>query len=212
MPRSHRRGTGAVVRGPLRGRVRASGSAHGRVVQADGLAGYRAPDGESAHPRVGIPRTLLFYELFPYWHRLLAELGADVVLSDPTNPRTVRDTQAHTPAETCFPVKLMQGHVLNLVEKGVDWVFLPSVVSREAAPGQENSTLCPFIQSVPHLVMANLDLAARGVGALSGPIYLDETRTLPNEARRARMRLSTSHPCWLGDRAGRQLGPRQLAE
>jgi len=134
---------------------------------------------------VGIPRTLLFYELFPYWHRLLVELGADVVLSDPTNPRTVRDTQAHTPAETCFPVKLMQGHVLNLVEKGVDWVFLPSVVSREPAPGQENSTLCIFIQSVPHLVLANLDLAAHGVGALHGTLYLDERRTLAAESRRA---------------------------
>jgi predicted CoA-substrate-specific enzyme activase len=149
------------------------------------LAGHRAPEPESTRPRVGIPRTLLFYELFPFWHRLLVELGADVVLSDATNPRTVRDTQAHTPAETCFPVKLMQGHVLNLVEQGADWVLLPSVVSREPAPGQENSTLCPFIQSVPHLVLANLDLAARGVGALHGPIYLDERRTLATEARRA---------------------------
>jgi len=140
--------------------------------------GYEPPDRDSTRPRVGIPRALLTYDLFPYWHRFLVELGADVVLSDPTNPRIVRDTRENTPAETCFPVKLMQGHVLNLIGKGVDFVFLPSVVTREGpAPGQENNTHCPFIQAVPHLVASGLDLAGRGVRVLSGPVYLHDRRS-----------------------------------
>ena len=42
------------------------------------MEGYQAPRGPSTRPRIGIPRTLLFYDLFPYWHRFLVELGADV--------------------------------------------------------------------------------------------------------------------------------------
>lgn len=138
---------------------------------------YELPDGGSGRPRIGIPRALLFYDLFPYWHRFLVELGADVVLSDATNPRTVHDTWENAPAETCFPVRLMQGHVLDLVRKNVDFVFLPSVVTPETStPGQANSTLCPFIQAVPHLVAHGLGLAERGVSVLSGPVYLDHKR------------------------------------
>jgi predicted CoA-substrate-specific enzyme activase len=135
--------------------------------------GYEPPVKGSGRPRVGIPRTLLFYDMFPYWHRFLVELGVDVVISDVTNPRITRDTAEHTPAETCFPVKLMQGHTLDLMAKGVDYLFLPSVVNREnPAPGQENNKYCPFIQTVPHLVMNSLHPAERGVQVLSGPVYL----------------------------------------
>jgi predicted CoA-substrate-specific enzyme activase len=142
------------------------------------MRGYEAPLKGSTRPRIGIPRTLLFYDLFPYWYRFLVELGADVLISDPTNPRIVRDTWEHAPAETCFPVKLMQGHAMDLLDKGVDFLFLPSVVTREdPAPGQESNTHCPFIQAVPHLVVAGLGLAQRGVRVLSGPVYLDGERS-----------------------------------
>jgi predicted CoA-substrate-specific enzyme activase len=141
------------------------------------MRGYEPPGRESTRPRVGIPRTLLFYDLFPYWHRFLVELGADVVISDATNPRIVRDTWENAPAETCFPVKLMQGHVLDLIARGVDFVFLPAMVTREGtAPGQENNTQCPFIQAVPHLVASGLDLAGRGVRVLGGAIYMHHRR------------------------------------
>ncbi len=136
------------------------------------LRGYEPPASGRSRPRVGIPRTLLFYDMFPYWHRFLSELGCDVVLSSPTNPRLVQDTWENTPAETCFPVKLMQGHTLDLLRQGVDWLFLPSVVSREnPAPGQQHNTYCPFIQAAPQLVINSL-LRQSNVPALSGPVYL----------------------------------------
>jgi predicted CoA-substrate-specific enzyme activase len=145
------------------------------------MRGYQEPErGTQARPiasraRVGIPRALLFYEFFPFWHRFLVELGAQVVVSDPTNPRTVRETQENAAAETCFPVKLMQGHVLNLMSKAVDWVLLPSVVGHpDPVADRERSIYCPYIQSVPHLVLANLGLAERGVGVLGGLVYLDD--------------------------------------
>jgi predicted nucleotide-binding protein (sugar kinase/HSP70/actin superfamily) len=142
------------------------------------MRGYVTPQEPGTRPRIGIPRTLLFSDLFPYWHRFLVELGADVVLSDPTNPHIVRNTREYAPAETCFPVKLMQGHCIDLLDKGVDFLFLPSIVTREhPAPGQESNTHCPFIQAAPHLVVSGLDLNERGVRVLSGPIYLDDKRS-----------------------------------
>ena len=139
------------------------------------MRGYEPPLENSGRPRVGIPRALLFYDMFPYWHRFLVELGLDVVLSDVTNPRTVQNTREHTPAETCFPVKLMQGHTLDLLARDIQYLFLPSVVTREnPAPGQANNTHCPFIQTVPYLVMNSLHPGERGVQVLSGPVYLLE--------------------------------------
>ncbi|MBN1579612.1 MAG: CoA activase, partial [Anaerolineae bacterium] len=141
------------------------------------LRGYEPPAPDSGRPRVGLPRALLFYDMFPYWHRFLVELGVDVVLSDVTNPRIVEDTWEHAPAETCFPVKLMLGHVLDLCHKGVEFVFLPSVITgQNCAPGQKNNTYCPLIQSVPHLVSAGLDLSAYGVRMLGGPVHLLDQR------------------------------------
>ncbi|MFL7807084.1 MAG: acyl-CoA dehydratase activase, partial [Anaerolineae bacterium] len=134
------------------------------------MQGYTPPAEGSGRPRVGVPRALLFYDMFPYWHRFLTELGADVVLSETTNPHIVQQTREHTPAETCFPVKLMQGHALDLLAKDVDYVFLPSVMAREApAPGQAHNRHCPFIQAAPHLVVNNLRPSAPGlVGHANG--------------------------------------------
>jgi predicted CoA-substrate-specific enzyme activase len=148
------------------------------------MQGYQPPVEGSGRPRVGLPRALLFYDLFPYWHRFLVELGADVVLSDVTNPRILQETREHTPAETCFPVKLMQGHALDLMAKGVDYLFLPSVTTRGGpAPGQGHNKHCPFIQAAPHLVVNSLcpGRDATGVGALSGPVDFLNPRTLHRE-------------------------------
>jgi predicted CoA-substrate-specific enzyme activase len=117
--------------------------------------------------RVGIPRSLVFYDLFPYWRTFFETLDLEVVLSDATTPQTIRAAQEQAVAETCFPVKLVYGHVADLFEKQVDFVFLPSVINREnAAPGQPNNQYCPYIPAVSHLVTANVDFAARGVRPL----------------------------------------------
>ena len=32
-------------------------------------------------------------------------------------------------AETCFPMKVALGHVLNLLTKNIDFLFLPSIIN-----------------------------------------------------------------------------------
>jgi len=76
-------------------------------------------------PRVGVPRSLLFHDLYPLWHAVLAELGCEIVLSEPTNKKIIHAGAEQSVAETCFPVKVALGHVLDLLEKDIDFIFLP---------------------------------------------------------------------------------------
>lgn len=148
-----------------RGRsARAELTDHFAERQALLMGGYTEPQPGTGRPRVGIPRVLVFYDLFPFWRTFFDALGFDVVLSEPTNPRLVRLAQEAAAAETCFPVKLAFGHALDVLEKGVDFLFLPSVINRENfRPGQINNQYCPFIPAVSHLITATIDLEARGV-------------------------------------------------
>jgi predicted nucleotide-binding protein (sugar kinase/HSP70/actin superfamily) len=128
--------------------------------------------------RVGIPRVLTFHELFPFWRAFFRHLDMDVVLSDETGPRIVQRTARAAASETCFPVKLVSGHVLDLLEKDVDDVFLPAVLDREnSAPGQPHSHYCPLIPASGYLARAQLEVGKRGARILAFPFSLAERRT-----------------------------------
>ncbi len=126
-------------------------------------------------PRVGIPRAHLFHELFPFWHALFTELGCRVVLSDPTNKHIIHEGAERSLAETCFPCKVLLGHVLNLLEdKDIDYIFLPSVINLpKLDPEMTDSFVCPYVQSSPYWLRAGIDFEEYGVEVLSPVIYLD---------------------------------------
>lgn len=127
------------------------------------MGDYVAPEGRrSGRTRVGVPRMLLFYDMFPYWRAFLGSLGMDVVISDATSPAIVNRSLEHTTAETCFPAKLAYGHVLDLFDKDVDLVLLPSVMNRDSIPrGQRESNYCPYIPATSYMVAAQIDLQQR---------------------------------------------------
>jgi predicted CoA-substrate-specific enzyme activase len=131
------------------------------------LAGYRSPGPRNGRRRVAIPRSLIAYDLFPYWRTFFDELDLEVVLSEPTNPGTIRAAQERAVAETCFPVKLVYGHVDELLGSDADFVFLPGVINRENhAPGQPNNQYCPYIPAISYMVDASVDLEAHGIRPL----------------------------------------------
>jgi predicted CoA-substrate-specific enzyme activase len=109
-------------------------------------------------PEIGIPRILYFHEMFPYWKAFFTELGYRVVLSDATNKELIRKGVENVVAETCFPIKVSHGHVLNLLEKGVKQIFLPSIVNlKPSHPEIPNSAACPYAQSFPYAVPSSID-------------------------------------------------------
>jgi predicted CoA-substrate-specific enzyme activase len=121
------------------------------------MEGYKENvTGEGA--TIGIPRALMvFYQQFPFWRTFFEELGFRVVISRESDKTLVNQSIETITTETCLPVELMHGHVIDLIEKGVDYIFLPFVVNGKAREGNKTFNCnCPWIQTYPFMVRAAL--------------------------------------------------------
>ena len=78
---------------------------------------------------IGIPRALIYYNYFPFWFGFFDSLGIKIILSDKTTKQTMSEGSSLVVTETCLPIKVYVGHVLNLLDKGVDTIFVPSIQS-----------------------------------------------------------------------------------
>ncbi|HZP01143.1 MAG TPA: acyl-CoA dehydratase activase [Terriglobia bacterium] len=105
-------------------------------------------------PVVGIPRTLYYYDRFPFWCAYFRELGFDVTVSPPTDRKISAVGEEITIAQPCFPVIVAHGHVMDLLEKKVDYVLLPNALNYEAPPSGGEAHLCPWNQTLPFVVRA----------------------------------------------------------
>jgi predicted CoA-substrate-specific enzyme activase len=139
-------------------------------VRSDLLLG--AYDKEVTGTPIGIPMMLSMHELLPFWKTFFGELGFSVVLSDPTNNRTIKAGSENIIVEACFPIKLAHGHILNLAKKGVKRIFIPSVINMRKSSGNGiGSYACPYAQSLPYTVRASIDFGASGLTVDSPIIY-----------------------------------------
>ncbi|MBI4664799.1 MAG: CoA activase [Nitrospinae bacterium] len=121
---------------------------------------------------IGIPRSLYFYEHFPFWRAFWENLGFDLVLSGRTNQNVIADAIEHVKAETCFPVKVVHGHVVDLVNKGVDYVFLPSTITVNTENSKfSNSHTCPMVQAMPYIIKSAMDLKKGKVELLEPAVH-----------------------------------------
>ncbi|MCE5345897.1 MAG: acyl-CoA dehydratase activase [Bacteroidales bacterium] len=107
---------------------------------------------------IGIPRALMvFYQQFPFWRTFFEQLGFTVVLSKESDKSLVTNSLETITTETCLPVELMHGHVIDLIEKDVDYIFLPFIVNGKETEGNKTSNCnCPWVQSYPFMVKAAL--------------------------------------------------------
>ncbi len=107
--------------------------------------------------RIGIPRVLFFFERFPFWNAFFSSLDFEVVLSSPSNQKIVQNSLENVSAETCFPVTLAHGHILDLMAKKIDYLFLPSLINMEKASEEFTESFnCPFIQALPYFVKCGI--------------------------------------------------------
>jgi len=96
---------------------------------------------------IGIPRAMNFYHNYPFYFGFFNALGIKIVLSDLTTKQTMSDGAALVVTETCLPIKIYVGHILNLLNKGIDKIFVPSIQS--IAPKIYN---CSKIRGLPDLI------------------------------------------------------------
>jgi len=109
---------------------------------------------ENGIKKIGIPRSMYYYDQFPLWYTYFNELGFNVVLSDETNRQIINKGVESRVAEPCFPITVAHGHVLNLIEKGIDFIFVPNVVDAETQFHETNSFFCPWGQTLCFVLQA----------------------------------------------------------
>ena len=101
--------------------------------------------------RVGIPRGLFFYHLYPQWKTFFNYLDWEVATSPPTNKKMVEAGVMMAVSEACFPVKVLYGHILELAGREVDYIFMPRLVSIE-----RRSYICPKFMGIPDMLRAQI--------------------------------------------------------
>ena len=107
--------------------------------------------------KVGIPFGLNMFELLPFWHTMLTDLGFEVVLSDVSTRSLYALGQNSIPSDTvCYPAKLMHGHIENLIQKGVDAIFYPCMTYNLDEHHASNCYNCPVVAYYPELLKANM--------------------------------------------------------
>ena len=121
------------------------------------LRALKGVDGEKG--KIGIPMGLNMYENIPFWYAFLTRLGFEVVLSDVSSRALYRKGQDTIPSDTvCYPAKLMHGHIVNLLEKGVTRIFYPCMPYNFNEKKGDNHYNCPVVAYYPELLDANMEV------------------------------------------------------
>ncbi|SCY68876.1 acyl-CoA dehydratase activase-related protein [Alkaliphilus peptidifermentans] len=97
--------------------------------------------------KIGIPRSLLYYYYYPLWKTYFEELGIEVVSTPATSKKIIDMGIKHSVPELCVPIKIYIGHLLKLIEDGVDYIYVPRFVS--ILKGQY---FCPKFMGLPDMI------------------------------------------------------------
>lgn len=118
----------------------------------------KSNEDESLYPmgKIGFPMGLNFYELTPFWSKFFSTLGFQVVLSGPSSHKLYYKGQMTIPSDTvCYPAKLMHGHVVDLLSKGVKNIFYPCMTWNIKEKQTDNHYNCPVVAYYPEVIGAN---------------------------------------------------------
>ncbi len=117
------------------------------------LAADDRGDPPDATRTIGVPMAMYTWDMLPLWRTFLRGCGFGVAVSGETSRRTVRLGMDCVVAEPCFPIIVAHGHVAELVERRVDAIWLPNLLSARMKPCAEDvSHVCPWGQTLPFVV------------------------------------------------------------
>jgi predicted nucleotide-binding protein (sugar kinase/HSP70/actin superfamily) len=138
--------------------------------------------------RIGLPMALTTFDLFPFYARLINELGYEVV---PSRPSRIGNTKAA--AAFCYPCEIVHGAVYDLLQRNVDFIFLPRTVEMDIPDGALHCYTCPSTTVIadvikatfektagrilcPHIGLSShlLETTMQEIGGLSGILGLEE--------------------------------------
>ncbi len=133
----------------------------------DRLFDYVPLDEEHAtRGQIGIPRALNMYEHYPFWFTFFTELKYQVIISPRSSSMIYEEGMQTIPSESlCYPAKLANGHVQNLINQGIKNIFYPSVMFEDHRSDKKDRGFnCPIVVSYPEVIANNIeDLKTKSV-------------------------------------------------
>ncbi|WP_415971777.1 acyl-CoA dehydratase activase-related protein, partial [Anaerotignum lactatifermentans] len=130
---------------------------------------------------VGIPRVLNMWEDYPFWFTFFTKLGYRVVLSPYSTKAIFEKGMESIPSESvCYPAKLVHGHIMYLIEQGVDFIFYPGIVyERRDSSAADNNYNCPIVASYNENIKNNVeDLKEKNIKFMNPFLSLDKIETI----------------------------------
>jgi predicted CoA-substrate-specific enzyme activase len=91
---------------------------------------------------IGISRSFLTNTLYPLYYNFFTRLGFKVVLADEIDPSGVDKIRS----AFCYPVEIAHGLFQDLVNKKVDYIFMPHVTQMDSDDDHKYKRLCVFVQ------------------------------------------------------------------
>ena len=136
----------------------------------EGYTGKRDPRKKT----IGVPFALMIHKFFPMANAFFTSLGFNVVLTDPTSEETIRLAQQTAQGETCYPVKLIYGHMQQLIDQKVDYIFLPTIHTMKHEKSRvKHNYGCVYMQTAAASIAKALDIESKGITLLSPVFDLD---------------------------------------
>lgn len=113
---------------------------------------------EGSRGKIGLPMGLNMYEMLPFWHTFLTNLGFEVVTSGISDKKVYAKGNKTIPSDTiCFPAKLVHGHVQKLIDMGIDTIFYPCMSYNFDEGLGDNHYNCPVVAYYPEVIGANMN-------------------------------------------------------
>lgn len=97
--------------------------------------------------KIGLPCALVNEYYISFWKPFFETLGLEVVVSPETTKSILDKGVRNTVAEICAPIKIYMGHVIELLESGVDFVYVPRFVSI-----CNDDAFCPKFLALPDML------------------------------------------------------------
>ncbi|GAX59163.1 activator of 2-hydroxyglutaryl-CoA dehydratase [Candidatus Scalindua japonica] len=99
---------------------------------------------KNARGTIGLPMALTAYNLFPYFTKLINELGYNIILSNPS-----KEGKKKTRSPICYPCEIYHGAVYDLIDRNVDYILMPRVIEL----GKDSySYTCPSTSAIPDII------------------------------------------------------------
>lgn len=144
--------------------------------------GYKPLDKKyAARGSVGIPRALNIYENYPFWFTFFTELKFRVELSRRSSRAVYEEGIGSIPSDSiCYPAKICNGHIMDLINKGLKFIFYPCIFYEEKEQeGANNHLNCPVVGAYAEVIKNNIDqLKERDITFMNPFLNLDDKNGL----------------------------------